>query len=89
MRRLLLGGLIAALAALSLTVTRPTPSAAAPPLSAEDAARLRKAIRPAPGEDPFDTIPWETSLWDARTKAAAKGKPVLLWEMDGHPLGCG
>jgi hypothetical protein len=29
-----------------------------------------------------------TSLWEARQKAAAAGKPILLWEMDGHPLGC-
>ena len=54
-----------------------------------EAAKLRAVIRPLDGEDPFDTIPWETSLWDARKKAAAAGKPVLLWEMDGHPLGCG
>lgn len=65
------------------------PVSAAPPLTAADAARLRAVIRPLDGEDPFETIPWETSLWDARTKAAAAGKPVLLWEMDGHPLGCG
>ena len=22
------------------------------------------------------------------TGPAARGKPLLLWEMDGHPLGC-
>ncbi len=65
------------------------PSSAAPPLTAADAVKLRAVIRPIDGEDPFDTIPWETNLWDARKKAAAAGKPVLLWEMDGHPLGCG
>ncbi len=64
------------------------PSSAAP-LTAEDATKLRAVIRPLDGEDPFDTIPWETSLWEARKKAAAAGKPILLWEMDGHPLGCG
>jgi hypothetical protein len=46
-------------------------------------------IRPSDGEDPFETIPWQTSLWEARTLAAKEGKPILLWEMDGHPLGCG
>lgn len=64
-------------------------STAAPPLTAADVAGLRETIRPAANEDPFDTIPWETNLWDARKKAAATGKPILLWEMDGHPLGCG
>jgi hypothetical protein len=90
MRRSVLGAaavLTAVLAALHLT--RPAVTAAAPPLSDDDAARIRKLVRPVVGEDPFATIPWETSLWDARTKAAAAGKPILLWEMDGHPLGCG
>jgi hypothetical protein len=55
---------------------------------AEYASAL-KAIRPVPGEDRFDQIPWLTSLWEARKVAAKEGKPILLWEMDGHPLGCG
>lgn len=63
--------------------------AAAPPLADADLAPLRKTIRPLDNEDPFATIPWETDLWEARAKAAGAGKPVLLWEMDGHPLGCG
>ena len=84
MRRFLLGGTVG-LAALVCTV----PTAAAPPLSPDDAARLRTVIRPGETEDPFATIPWESDLWDARTRAAAAGKPLLLWEMDGHPLGCG
>jgi hypothetical protein len=52
-------------------------------------ATLLAAIQPSPGEDPFETIPWQTNLWEARTLAAKEGKPLLLWEMDGHPLGCG
>ena len=48
-----------------------------------------KTIRPATGEDRFALIPWVTSLWEARQQAAKAGKPILLWEMDGHPLGCG
>lgn len=31
---------------------------------------------------------WETDLWKARERAAREGKPIFLWEMDGHPLGC-
>jgi hypothetical protein len=83
MRRLLLCGFLLAAGGVAV-------APAAPPLLADaDVLQLRKVIRPAEGEDPFDTIPWETSLWDARVKAAAAGKPILLWEMDGHPLGCG
>lgn len=85
MRRLLFAVAAGLVAVVSFTPT----SIAAPPLSADDAVKLRAAIRPAAGEDPFDTIPWETSLWEARKKAATAGKPILLWEMDGHPLGCG
>jgi hypothetical protein len=86
MTRLLCSALLAgAIASLALD----KPCSAAPPLTDDDVARLTKVIRPLAGEDPFYTIPWETSLWDARVKAAAAGKPILLWEMDGHPLGCG
>lgn len=62
---------------------------AEPALSESDYTSALKAIRPAATEDRYATIPWLTSLWDARQKAAAVGKPILLWEMDGHPLGCG
>ena len=49
---------------------------------------LHALIRPGDGEDPWATIPWRAGLWEARREAAEKGKPILLWEMDGHPLGC-
>jgi hypothetical protein len=88
MRRIPLAFLMTVAAGAVYTALQP-PSVAAPPLSPADAAKLRAAIKPRDGEDPFDTIPWETSLWDARVKAAAAGKPIILWEMDGHPLGCG
>ncbi len=78
------------LAGLALTAGLVATTNAAPPAVGDaEYASLLKAVRPAPGEDQFATIPWETSLWDARVKAAAQGKPILLWEMDGHPLGCG
>ena len=55
------------------------------PLTSE---KLRAVIKPAKGEDKWAAIPWQTNLWEARKQAAEKGKPILLWEMDGHPLGC-
>ncbi len=51
--------------------------------------KMLNVIRPKADEDAFDTIPWQISLWEARILAAKEGKPILLWEMDGHPLGCG
>lgn len=68
---------------------RTNPPAIANQISDQEFASIRKAVRPAAGEDLFAEIPWEVSLWDARRKAAARGLPILLWEMDGHPLGCG
>ena len=62
---------------------------AAPSLSAAEYASVLKTVRPAAGEDKFDQVPWLISLWEARKVAAKEGKPILLWEMDGHPLGCG
>ena len=69
-----------------------TPTSATPvpeQMTAEKQAALLKVIRPCEGEDAFDNIAWLTTIHDARVKAAKEGKPILLWEMDGHPLGCG
>ena len=60
-----------------------------PTLSDSEYASVLKTVRPAPGDDKFDQVPWLISLWEARKQAAKEGKPILLWEMDGHPLGCG
>ena len=60
------------------------------PASALDLAefeRLHQEIQPA--EDAvWRSIPWETSVLDAQAKAAREGKPIFIWAMDGHPLGC-
>ncbi len=60
-----------------------------PVLSEREFLAVLASVRPAQGEDVFADIPWQISLWEARRQAAADGKPILLWEMDGHPLGCG
>ncbi len=59
------------------------------PLTRVDFDVVKKLVPPQASEDEFDKIPWLTSIWAAREKAAKEGKPILLWEMDGHPLGCG
>ena len=63
-------------------------SRAADPIPAARFSALRALVKPTEGEDRWDRIPWRTSLWQARQEAARAGKPILLWEMDGHPLGC-
>jgi hypothetical protein len=70
---------------LSLSISA-TPSAE--PIKAEHFQKLHALIKPQKSEEKFMQIPWRTSLWDARKEAAKEGKPILLWEMDGHPLSC-
>jgi hypothetical protein len=57
-------------------------------LTPERFTRMHSLIKPHPDEDQWAKIPWRASLWQARRQAAKEGKPILLWEMDGHPLGC-
>ena len=56
-------------------------------LSKSDEA-LMTEIRPSASESAWQEIDWKTDLWAAREEAAKTGKPIYLWEMDGHPLGC-
>ncbi|MBM4071640.1 MAG: hypothetical protein FJ271_22325 [Planctomycetes bacterium] len=62
--------------------------AAAEPIAAEKFAAILAVIKPHDGEGKWADLPWLSSLWEARRQAAVEGKPIVLWEMDGHPLGC-
>ena len=58
-----------------------------PEIAPEDFKRLYDTIRPQPGESPWREIEWMTSIRGAREKAAAEGKPVLVFTAaDGSPL---
>jgi hypothetical protein len=57
-------------------------------IAPEQFTRLHALIKPEAAEQKWEEIPWMAGLWDARVRSAAEGKPILLWEMDGHPLGC-
>lgn len=41
-----------------------------------------------PANAPWRTIPWQVSLLQAQGIAAEEKKPLFIWAMDGHPLGC-
>lgn len=80
------GGIpIAALICLAMTVS---PARAVGPIPDSRYDPYRSLIKPRPEEEKWMQVPWQSSLWEARKKAAAEGKPILLWEMDGNPLGC-
>ena len=64
----------------------PVPSFEIASLPAEQWAKLHTGVFP-PAEK-WTEIPWETDLTAARQRAAREGKPLFLWIMDGHPLGC-
>lgn len=62
------------------------PSFEAASLPAEQWSKLHAGTLP-PAEK-WTEIPWETDITAARQRAAREGKPLFLWIMDGHPLGC-
>ena len=62
----------------------------APPgdgLTEAEFKKLHAEIRPA-DDAPWRTIPWQISLLEAQADAARQKKPIFIWAMDGHPLGC-
>lgn len=51
-------------------------------------AEWRARIAPAENEREWSSIGWRASFWAAVEEANAAEKPILLWAMNGHPLGC-
>lgn len=56
-------------------------------IDTETAAAMMRFIRPRPDELSWQAIPWRTSIPEALSIAARDRKPVLLWTMNGNPLG--
>ena len=48
----------------------------------------RDHILPGEKELGWDQIPWLTTFKDGIIAADKEKKPLLLWTMNGHPLGC-
>ena len=53
-----------------------------------DLERKIESVLPKPEEVRWLDIPWETNPMRARQLAAQKAKPLFIWIMDGHVLGC-
>lgn len=47
-----------------------------------------KFVQPDRQEQAYKKIDWRTSLAAAIPEAKQLGRPILLWTMNGHPLGC-
>lgn len=48
-----------------------------------------RTILPSEDEWRWMQIPWRTNVMQALAESGRAGKPVLLWVMNGNPLGCG
>ena len=74
--------------ASAVVATAAVTTRGAEPIDPAKFQTLHSLIKPRAAEEKWAQIPWLASLWEARQRAAREGKPILLWEMDGHPLGC-
>ena len=51
-------------------------------------ASWRDRVLPASDELQWRRIGWRDALGTAVLEAVERDRPVLLWVMNGHPLGC-
>ena len=56
-------------------------------LSPAQFGKFHAFLRPRAKEMRFGEIPWMFDLWEARKKAAAEGKPLLILGASGNPCG--
>ncbi len=80
-----LGGLAVA-ALLALTGSLHAQDADA--LTPETLASIRAHVLPSAEEQEWKQLGWRATLWDGVIDAQAARKPIVLWAMNGHPLGC-
>ena len=48
----------------------------------------REFIKPTSQELAWAKIPWRSTFYDGLIDSDHENKPLLLWVMNGHPLGC-
>lgn len=54
----------------------------------EHYAEVRDHVLPTVEEERWTEIPWRQTFWEGVQDARERDRPVLLWAMNGHPLGC-
>lgn len=78
-----LTGLLALLALLALPACRATPA-----VTLDNYTAWMSAILPSAAERAWTQIPWIPAYGEGVAVAAEQDKPLLVWVMNGHPLGC-
>ena len=59
-----------------------------PSLTRSSLDRYQQAIEPTPDEVAFLAIDWQSTLGQAVAIAREADKPLMIYVMNGHPLGC-
>jgi len=54
-----------------------------PLMGADEFAQLHSLLKPQPGESRWMEIDWHPRVWEARSKAAAEGKPLFFMAGSG------
>ena len=58
------------------------------PLTAETYAQYKAEIGPQAADAAWQRIDWLPSYREGLEAGSKQQKPILLWVMNGHPLGC-
>lgn len=79
----------------AVTAQAPTPTAqelleqvAMPKWTLRELNAWRDYLLPTQEEAAFEALPWRNTFAQGLQDADAAGRPLLLWVMNGHPLGC-
>lgn len=79
----------------AVTAETPAPTAqelleqvAMPKWGLRELSAWRDYLLPTQEEAAFEALPWRNTFAQGLQDANAAGRPLLLWVMNGHPLGC-
>jgi hypothetical protein len=59
-----------------------------PVLNASTFDALFEQCRARTDEEKWTEINWIGEMWKGRQEAIDRKKPMFIWAMNGHPLGC-
>ena len=83
-----LGALTVAGGAAGCASAPSAPSAPSARLDDDDLEAWSRYLAPRGSELAWESLPWLSSYSDGVLAAQEQRRPLLLWVMNGHPLGC-